>query len=233
MSRAGRYFTLPYDVVVTLAPTASNSFTNCDGQGAANMALYVDDAVSGQATASYPFALPPYMITVAQDDFDQDGFADLFILNQTKDGNSGQARVATAADINDRSQGLVFGPTAQFSAVPGGNPGFANLTDPATGDLNADGFIDVVWLGKDAKVHFSTVCPGDVSGTICAGKEALEVLVDPLNAQPISLLIGNTYPVGLASGRFVNEPGDGLVIFEPADDNGPVVARWFEFNGDF
>jgi hypothetical protein len=81
-SRVGRFFALPYDVIVTVSPPDNNTFTNCDGNGADNMALYVNDTVSGQATAVYPFAFLPQYMVVVEDDFNKDGFADLLILSQ-------------------------------------------------------------------------------------------------------------------------------------------------------
>ena len=85
--------------------------------------------------------------------------------------------VATAENLADSNGGMRFGPATSISAS------LAARSDPSTGDFNADGLTDVAWIGADYTVHFATVCPGDVGSTICSGKTALQVLLDPDHSQ--------------------------------------------------
>ena len=66
-----------------------------------------------------------------------------------------QLGVATATDVNDKQQGMTFGP---FTTLPATD--LAARTDPTSGDFNGDGLVDVAWIAMDNTVHFATVCPG-------------------------------------------------------------------------
>lgn len=233
-TRAGHFFVLPYDVVVTLAPTATNAFDNCDSGGANNMALYVNDDVSGLPTAVYPFYLPPYYTAVAKADFNLDGFSDLFMMGQNYESDKSiEALVASATDINDRSQGFSFGPRTTSSEIQ------AAWNDPVTGDFNDDGLVDVAWVAGNIEdtnlaVRFATVCPGAVAGTICADKDEFEIIFNPLQSQATQIQTQCVPAGALAAGRFVNEPGDGLLVLDCKAFNG-ITSQfdWYEFNGDF
>ena len=225
LTRAGRFFVIDHDVMVTLAPTPTNAFPNCDGNGAENMALYVSD-LDMTTPEMYSLALSPFNIGIVMADFNLDGFQDLLLMGENEGHTSLELVAATAVDINDRSQGLAFGPKTQSNGVR------APLTDAMTGDFNADGLLDVAWGSLANVVEFATVCPGNVAGTVCAGKQPLEIIPNPLQsqAQPIQGDIGECLYV--AAGRFGDFQRDSLVAFDCPSNTNPR-ARWYAFNDDF
>ena len=155
-----------------------------------------------------PFTLSPVNTAMVMDDFDQDGFEDLFIMSDA------EVLVATAKDLQDLNDGMSIGPA---TALPTSD--HATDFDPTSGDFNSDGLIDVAWVGIDRTVHFATVCPGPVAGTICSDAAAFEILLDPLQSQQTPIRnpaeSGCTNRSALAAGQFDPESfdGDGLLQF--------------------
>ena len=240
-TRAGRFFSLPHDVIVTLSPTNNAQGANCaTTDGSPNMALYVQDVQTTDNIASL-FSLSAVNTAVAMADFNQDGFEDLLVMSDSQLG------VATATDVNDKQQGMTFGP---FTALAAAN--LAARTDPTSGDFNGDGLVDVAWAALDDTVHFATVCPGDVAGTICAGAAAWTVIVDPLQSHATGIhvppspvcahsdSVGFNFGVGLSAGDFALDGSDGLVTINLEADPASTppgfcifAAYWWEFDGAF
>ena len=100
-SRVGRLFNLPNDVIVTLAGTASAG-SGCTG--GPNMALYIHDLQDKNNDSQTTLTTNANFSQIALADFNGDGYADIIFLNQ------GSARVLTAHNSNEASQGLAFGP---------------------------------------------------------------------------------------------------------------------------
>jgi hypothetical protein len=103
-TRVGRFFDLPYDVIVTLLPygiTASGGDCTAPA-GQPNMALHIQ-STHDIANSAWPFTMSAEYTAVAMDDFNQDGFEDLFIMSQA------EMLVATATNVGDRNSGFVFG----------------------------------------------------------------------------------------------------------------------------
>jgi hypothetical protein len=219
-TRVGRFFDLPYDVIVTLLPngvTASGS--NCSAPvGEPNMSLHIQ---SPNFAGNIPvaFAMSAANTAVAMDDFNQDGFEDLFIMSNA------EMMVAAANDVTDVNAGMQLGAK---TAHTGGAE-----RDPVTGDFNADGILDVAWLGN-GQINFASVCPDSVANTICSGKQPLDVV---LLAGTVG---GFSSPRTLAAGRFGNYDGSGLMVFDlqgVTDSNGLASynynAIWYQFNNDW
>ncbi|MCO5214251.1 MAG: VCBS repeat-containing protein, partial [Caldilinea sp.] len=181
ITRAGRFFALPNDVVITLAPSANAGNPDCaSANGDSNMGLYIVDTQTNAAPIWVHRFASAKETAMAMADFNQDGLEDLFILNDT------DAFVATATDIYSPTAGMTFGQRAEL-----GSTTLAPKWDPVSADFNDDGLMDVAWIGQDSGVYFATVCPGSVAGTPCAGKQALDVLLNPLNSRTTALTAPN------------------------------------------
>jgi hypothetical protein len=75
-----RMFNLANDVIVTLAPTAGSSGTDCSNQQSGAMTFYIDDPLSGKRYTSVVSGdIRNRWLHTAVGDFDGDGFDDLFI----------------------------------------------------------------------------------------------------------------------------------------------------------
>ncbi len=234
-TRAGRFFALGYDVIITLLPYgATASGSDCAvPEGEPNMALHIQTTQASVNNAT-PFTLSPVNTALVMDDFDQDGFEDLFIMSDT------EVLVATARNLQDLNQGMSIGPATTLPTSD-----YATDFDPASGDFNSDGLIDVAWVGNDRTVHFATVCPGPVAGTICSEAATFEILLDPLKSQATPILnpgeSGCTNRSALAAGQFdpTSYDGDGLLQFictqigTSQNPNNPITARWYQFEGDW
>ncbi|MCB0139578.1 MAG: VCBS repeat-containing protein [Caldilineaceae bacterium] len=236
-TRVGRFFNLGYDVIVTLAPTANAQGDTCaTTDGSPNMALYIHDIHSVENVTS-PFTMPATWSAVAMDDFNLDGFDDLVIMS------SSEIFVATAADVNDWSTGMTFGPKIPVTPTP------VTRYDPSTGDFNGDGLVDVAWISENLQMHFATVCPSPVVGTVCAGAEPLAVIVDPLNAGTSDIVLNKDAndcfailqgEVTITAGQFTSTPVSQLITIDLVQKNQvgqfPKCAykiHWYEFDKNF
>ena len=211
-TRVGRFFALPYDVIVTLLPDGQHAGgPDCTApEGDPNMALHIQ---STQDTANTPtsFSLSAANTAVAMDDFNRDGFDDLFIMSDA------EILVATAEDVNNRNGGMSFGPA---TALPSAD--YAARFEPVAGDFNGDGFVDVAWIDMQNTVRFATVCPAAVIDTICAGQEALAVLLNPQDSGAAGISVNTVsagwgYPkinAALAAGHFASSQRDGLLVLD-------------------
>ena len=234
-TRIGRFFNLEYDVIATL--TTNSSATGGDCSGPNNMALWVQDTPNNLKKGTVFSLDDAHRTAMAMDDFNLDGFDDVVILS-----NSGMM-AATAVDVNDPDQGMAVGQLTAFS-----DSDFAPWSDPATGDLNADGIKEVAWIGYDYTVHFASVCPGSISGTVCDGKNAFDLVLDPLQSQTNPLKVRKNDPFqpmrsgcnnayALSIGDFTDHKGDGLVVFDcrapGTGRNGIIYVLWYQFDGEF
>ena len=214
-TRIGRFFAYSYDVMVTLLPySATATGSDCTAPaGQPNMALHIQSTQNAANTAT-PFAMSAASTALAMDDFNQDGFEDLFIMSNA------EVLVATAKNINDSNEGMSFGaPTALPAAT------YTTSYDPASGDFNGDGLVDVAWIGQDYTIHFATVCPDAVAGTVCENQAALAVVLDPANSKPTNIRVNdaggscfaNGYPqntVALTAGRYGVQGSDQLLTVD-------------------
>ena len=235
-TRVGRFFNLGYDVIVTLLPNGKYaSGSDCSApEGEPNMSLHIQ-TTQGSVNNPTPFTLSPVKTALAMDDFNQDGFDDLFIMSET------EVLVASADDLLNLNAGMRFGPAKTLPTTD-----YATDFDPTSGDFNNDGLVDVAWIGNDRTVHFATVCPGSVAGTICSEAEEFEVLLDPLESQTKPIL----YPVesvcldrsavtaGLFDPKSYN--GHGLVQFVCIQTGtnqlnylSNITAKWYQFEDDW
>jgi hypothetical protein len=228
VTRVGRFFALDHDVTVTLSASENAGGSDCAStNGESNMGLYTTDFWTHREASAISTAL-------AMDDFNLDGLDDLLIFN-----NAG-VFAATAKVITDTSQGFTFGPVTAF-----GTGSLAPRTDPTSGDFNGDGLTDVAWAAFDNTVHFATVCPGDVAGTVCAGAQPLAVILDPLKSRdqvintptkPGECLISFVgWGVAVTAGDFASDGSDGLLTANlgGGQNDCTLWATWWEFNGDF
>ena len=157
-TRIARLFEQKNDVLVMIA-------FNVDKQ-TSGYAWHVEDRLHEENSFSAPvdWFSGGIFLTAAVADFDKDGYDDILVMNWE------QAAVSTAKDVKSPGDGLVSGPWIYYphAVTPVG--------EPAVGDFNADGLLDVAWIGADRlkggglSVFFATVCPGKVPGPIC--KEA-------------------------------------------------------------
>ena len=235
MTRVGRLWELPSDVIVTLGASDHAQGSTCqapDPSVDASLQLIVTDSSGNNHRANvistdqngntvYPAGLNT---AVAMDDYTQDGYQDLVIMT-----NAGML-LATAKDVNDFSQGIKFGP---FTPMPKG--GLAASSDPVSGDFNGDGLLDVAWVGGGS-MHYATVCPAvQAASGICGGKKPLTVLIDPLKSQttPITPVSGSCphNVLALAAGNFSGTFNDDLVILD-CQNSDEIHARWFRYNAD-
>ncbi len=193
VTRAGRFFAMGNDVAITMATSVNAGNPNCSStNGDANMGLYIVDPKTNAAPLWVHFSASAKESAMAMADFNQDGFEDLFILNET------EAFAATATDIHDLSGGMTFGVRTHL-----GSTALAPKWDPVTADFNDDGLIDVAWIGQNSTLYFATVCPGSVTGTVCSGKAALDVILNPLNSRK------NVHTPPNADCWYTSDEGDG------------------------
>jgi hypothetical protein len=229
-TRIARLFEQKNDVLVMIA--AHDGPSN-------DMAIYVEDRLHEQNSFVTLFNLNSYWLTAAVADFDIDGCDDILVMNGEK------AFVVTAKDVKTPGDGLVFGPWISIwsPTTPFG--------EPTVGDFNADGLLDVAWIGGNRlkggglSVFFATVCPGKVSGTICEEADPLQIILHPLSAQPIPLSAkivssGHIQRIpanALAAGDYLFGPGDELLVtyakidYQQGEMYGqPLVGELYRFD---
>ncbi len=186
-----RMFDLPYDVIVTLAPSAGASGTDCSNQQSNRMSFYVDDPVAGvEFINTIPQAIRNRWLHSAVGDFDGDGFDDLFI------GSDEWTYVAAADDPS------TVGSSISIRASLNTGASRTPMADPAVGDFNADGNLDVAWMGTGFSsgnkpvVHFATVCAGPVSNTVCEDAQPFSIVLSSATISPIPSDLGTIETVG-------------------------------------
>ncbi len=171
-TRSGRVFDLPEDVVVSVTPDDWSQcmfvvyeIFNADGEWLTMEKIFFDGT--------------DRWLKAAMADFDQDGFDDLLML-------SGKGALIFGAQDPGRVDRLVRGPAATTDSAGTMIP----TNDPAIGDFNGDGLVDIAWIGGamnpdgfgtgSLSVFFASVCPGDVPGSVlCDGAERFEIIVNP------------------------------------------------------
>jgi FG-GAP-like repeat len=236
-SRVGRFFEVPHDHVVLVAPSAQATGQWCDQVTNANdfpMNIYLLDgsqleANNGTLTvvATTGINLTPRQMQIAVADFDQDGLDDLFLINQSA------IWIFSATDPTDPTQGLTQVATL---SLPASIPGARNT--PRVGDLDDDGNLDVAWISGGTQPSGQALAtPTAVFATICSGQSA----VNSCGSQAFAIKIRNAsvplaafpsagsppYSPSAASlvGDFdVNRPGDELALIQ-AVPSGSTPSR--------
>ncbi len=241
-----RLFDLAYDVIVTLAPASTTSGAGCGSGQPNSMAFYVDDpkALTRQTWSVGSAGITTRWLHTAVADFNQDGFDDLFIISDE------WAYVATAQDTSKPANGVVIRSSFKFDETA--------MADPAIGDFNADGNLDVAWMGASftagaiPAVHFATICAGPVAGTICAGAASFAIKSSSAVIAP-KAPTGSLVTVGgkctendnnqagselrapamaVAAGQYDGSPGAELLVAALYEDSGnecKVVAEVYSF----
>ncbi len=221
------------EMLVTLLANRNATGRTCDG--ADNITLFIGDQTGTIATSSVLTATGD-SLQLGVADFDGDGLDDLMVMN------ADEAFVASAADPSGASLDLVFGGSLSL------NNNQTPQNEPAFGDLNADGIIDMAWIGgrrsdnATRSVHFASICPGDVDETICAGAERFEIILASLTRDLDSRYGNGRYDgldadnpsVSVHIGNFdVDRVGDELVLLDNdiVDlDTNECTLRAFEVN---
>ena len=234
-TRIARLFEQKNDVLVMIA-------FNVDKQ-TSGYAWHVEDRLHEENSFSAPvdWFSGGIFLTAAVADFDKDGYDDILVMNWE------QAAVSTAKDVKSPGDGLVSGPWIYYphAVTPVG--------EPAVGDFNADGLLDVAWIGANPldekgprlSVFFATVCPGRVPGTICEEARPLEIILYPLSSGSIPLSTKLVYSGeiaqipcnALAAGDYLSVPGDELLVTYAKIDNQqkekygqPLVGELYQFD---
>ena len=167
-TRIGRLFALKRDVSVSLVPAVPTPADGCPGLLALIVQDYVDPNNNTRTVVENSGPLWTQLILA---DFNQDGFDDVLQFHSSTPLSGGFA-FHTAVDVNDPRKGL------RRVTFRGVYPEFMPVTgNPVSGDFNADGAIDVMWLGGLAKnnaelsIYRLSVCPHagmTISGVTCS-----------------------------------------------------------------
>ena len=194
-TRIARLFNLPGGGIIVTA-LANDNASGRDCSGTNNVTFRLDQPSSG-ASASTTITTSADSLQLGVGDFDFNGLDDLIVMN------SDEMFVASAADPTGKSMALAIGPKLPLGA------GQTPQNEPSVGDLNADGILDVAWIGgarvdgAARSVYIASVCPGDVAGTICAGAQRFQIV--------------------MASGTEALESRYGNSGFAGLDDDNPAV----------
>lgn len=233
-----RMYDMPDDVIVTFAPTAGVTGSSCENQQSGAMTFYVEEGISGTVHKTVISSdIRTRWLHTAVADFDGDGFDDLFI-------NSDEwTYIATAVDTSSPSSGVQI--VAALETGGSKNP----LNDPAIGDFNADGNLDVAWAGTGFSsgdtpaVFLLTVCAGPLANTVCENANPFDIKfpTNPIQMIAPSAPTGSLVEVGghcvnndnnqvdselrapamaVAAGQYdTSTPGDELVVVVLYEDN--------------
>jgi hypothetical protein len=213
----GRFFALPNDTIITIVPY------DCSGNG--DIRFIVEDPVTGQEYVSDVFSGAGTEFVVTADDFDGDGFDDLFVLSEST------ASWLRVRDVNDITAGL-----ERYYSTPIDSD-LAPISDLTTGDFNGDGYIDVAWIVHNRDVHFATVCgrPNRESGNTVCFNQSNKVLINPLEsgANLIKAHSHNAEKPQVVAGKFSSAGTVGLALITRSPDNTNLYAEWYEFDSNF
>lgn len=230
-----RLFDLPNDVVVTIAPSSGATGNPCGGTG--NLRVTVHDPQDSSHDTETVFTQSAEFLQLAKGDATGDGFDDLILFSE------GGIVAITATNTEDPSQGVTFGPLYTQSS----GPLFVRplpVTQPATGDLNDDGLLDIAWVGASAPpgggqdlAILGTVCPGSVENTKCDGAAPLEIRLGSTTITLSKSSWATVYsaPLPLSTtviGHFDSSlMGDQLALFQQTN-NGIALGLYTVAQGD-
>jgi hypothetical protein len=185
--RLARLFNLPYAMMVQLRPNNDRAQVNqyycyASDASANNMLLVTTSSQSGAPSVpTYAWQTNPEWVQLAVDDFNYDGYDDLVFLNKNV------LQVYTAVDPADPTKGIKRVASVNTTLPSGALR--TPINTPVSGDFNGDGIMDLAWIGGDfpnqsgtLSVFFASICPGSVSGTICASASPFQVIIDPASA---------------------------------------------------
>lgn len=229
--RPARLFDQAADVLVDIRMVGNNCNSTADSY---SHKLTMRQGLSGTTLSTQNVTgvnSLPFQIAVA--DFTDDGFDDILVL--TTDHLYG----ATAKDVSDTSGGLTIGAKLAF----GSNASLRFVNDPAVADLDGDGLVEVAQVmvakGVQIKLEVFTVCPGSVSGTVCAGASALDVksrtTIDLSTGEKVcggATWGGESYggALAVAAGTFGGDTG--VVVVTSSNSSGKCnpVRRHYRFD---
>lgn len=219
--RIVRLFSLPHEVKVAAVATANATGTDC--QGPNNLAIRVDDLVTGSSTMTVLSASNAFL-QLGVGDFDFDGMDDLVLINSV------EMFAFNAQDVDDPTAGIARHAATQLPAA-----GYRALGEPTVGDVNADGIRDLVWAGGSENgaqyLYVASVCPGDIPDTVCSGAQPFDIIVDPLSFERVELVGTSCGGPAATAGDFLPETGDEvLAVFGNSSCN--AQARLLRFDGE-
>jgi len=228
-NRAARMFKQAQDVLINVT-----AFPTCE-----RVYIQAYDAVRNDIvaqTSTTVFGYEPVWLATAAADLDRDGFDEVLVMN-------GEAAfVVSAHDVEDPTKGFLLGAVATNGSAR------TPMGEPAIGDFNADGIVDVAWPagttanGATHSIRFASVCPGSVEGTLCAGASRFEIIFDPLSSVPITLpgtvvqnegTLSTYFPLAaVAAGNFDGNGVPTLFVAYVDSDQTHVVGATYRFNSN-
>ena len=242
-TRFGRIFdiqrgTAVPEVTVTLTPKSDASGTNCED---GDTELQVVDFLDRIDPFTTGLGFKPGFTRLAIDDFDLDGFDEVFLIGPFLDSSFNPIlEIYEAVDVKDVSQGL----TARNSLLPANQNNTMPRSEPVTGDFNGDGIIDVAWIGGadnggDLEIFIASICPNDRVTVLGQACETLKPVMTPVSIKTEltwAKLSNDAFPdVALVAGNFDGQPDTELVFLErvitPPEKGVRLTA--YKFESDF
>jgi hypothetical protein len=211
-STVGRFFNIATDSTVQLPAINETSYPGN---------VTVDVLGSAQQLTSRPLPYGTDATTIARSavaDFTGDGYDDIVVAYadwQTQSPFNGRARIAHAADVNNPSAGLVYGPESNLGFVYG-------VRSVAAGDFNNDGKQDVAVLFIDGgnKPNISVY---NIDPNLNVVLQATLTIQDPIDDASVDA------PMQLIAGTFTPGGGQQLALATQEASTGKMKIRILNF----